>query len=336
MSDIASSLFNLAKNNAGKFKSPKQADYLLKHFKDGVFYHSMQHQFGDYDSKTDRNSRTTRFYFEANQDGLQKITKETSKGQELYWENTPQFLALAAGKELERQKAAYRDQLLENASTYIFRKQALPQYQSILKEKTDEHTAFLIAIEAGRQKLLDAGVPDADETMDNIIASSKVTFDLKVAEIQSQIDECNAKINEFGYAREMLSYVDSVCSAYLGFCQSSEGNYLPDAMQSFIETLASFAPDCYKEGAAKSALEAVFNKKSFERLSYGFLPSADDLARGVTSDVILKEFAGKFIGESQVHINPYVPIKEQESPALDSTVENALEPQAVENRPAMR
>lgn len=336
MSDIATSLFNLAKNNAGKFKSAKQADYLLKHFKDGVFYHSMQHQFGDYDSKTDRNSRTTRFYFVANQEGLQKITKETSKGQEVYWENTPEFLALAAEKELERQRAAYRDKLLEDASTYIFRKNALPQYQSILKEKTDEHAAFLVAIESGRQKLLDAGAPDANEMMDNLIASAKETFDLKAAEIQSQIDECNAKINEFGYAKEMLFYVDSVCSAYLGFCQSSEGKYLPDAMQSFVDTLASFAPDCYQEGAAKAALESVFNKKSFERLSYGFLPGADELARGVTSDVILKEFAGKFIGESQVHINPYVPIKEQEAPALDSTVENALERQALENRPAMR
>ena len=73
--DISKSLFSLVKFNAGKFKSQKQADFLLSHFADGVYASS---------GKIYNSSYT--WLFHANVNGIFLVEKSLKSGLKTYWE----------------------------------------------------------------------------------------------------------------------------------------------------------------------------------------------------------------------------------------------------------
>lgn len=80
--DILRSLFSLVNTNGGKFKSEKQAKFILDQTEGGEFFITQVLNFG-----TSRHSqRTVDWSIQCDDDGVVQIIKRTqSKGDEVYW-----------------------------------------------------------------------------------------------------------------------------------------------------------------------------------------------------------------------------------------------------------
>ena len=97
MSNIISSFLSLVKNNDGAFKSEKQSAFLLSRMDNGVFTTTQAITFGEYDSRTNKNTSQITWTVYADAKGVTKVEKYTSKqGTTLYWERSEAFLAAAA------------------------------------------------------------------------------------------------------------------------------------------------------------------------------------------------------------------------------------------------
>lgn len=96
-SDLLVSFFSLVKNNNGFFKSEKQAAFLLK-MTDGHYVTSQNIQFGEYESRTNRNTAKLEWAVSLDNQGITKMVKTTSKGSEIYFERTQEFFDKIAAK----------------------------------------------------------------------------------------------------------------------------------------------------------------------------------------------------------------------------------------------
>ena len=101
---IAKSLFSLIKTNGGRYKTEKQAKFLLKITKGFHSYSS----FMSFGSSRKANPSTT-FDFELDDQGVYKVFKETpAAGRNLWWERTPEYIKKVA--DAERRKAEQKEQ----------------------------------------------------------------------------------------------------------------------------------------------------------------------------------------------------------------------------------
>ena len=92
------SLFGLI-SNKGKFKSDKQAKYLLSQMNSGQYIKSQTLHFGEYDNRTKTNSHQIEWEFNCSEDGIESVYKITSKGKTEYWMNTEEYHTKADAKE---------------------------------------------------------------------------------------------------------------------------------------------------------------------------------------------------------------------------------------------
>ena len=99
--EIGMSLFGLAKSSDGKFKSEKQASFLLSKMEssgDGkwhLFYKHIPISYG----KSDRANPSVSWHFILDKEGVLKIIKGTlAKGESVYWERTEQYMAANASR----------------------------------------------------------------------------------------------------------------------------------------------------------------------------------------------------------------------------------------------
>ena len=92
------SLFSLI-SNKGKFKSDKQAKYLLSRMESGQYIQRQNLQFGEYDNRTSKNSHQIEWEFNCSEEGIESVYKITSKGKTEYWLNTEEYHSKADAKE---------------------------------------------------------------------------------------------------------------------------------------------------------------------------------------------------------------------------------------------
>lgn len=96
------SLFGLIKSNKGKFKSDKQAKYLLSRMDSGQYIQRQSYVFGEYDYKSNKNSAEVEWEFNCSEEGIESVYKITSKGKIEYWTNTEEYHSKADAKEALR------------------------------------------------------------------------------------------------------------------------------------------------------------------------------------------------------------------------------------------
>lgn len=96
------SLFGLIKSNKGKFKSDKQAKYLLSRMEANQYIERQNLHFGEYDSKSNRNSHQLEWEFNCSNEGIESVYKITSKSKTEYWANTEEYHSKADAKEALR------------------------------------------------------------------------------------------------------------------------------------------------------------------------------------------------------------------------------------------
>ena len=93
------SLFGLIKSNNGRFKSEKQAQYLLSRMEGGLYVERSVLHFGEHEGRSSRNTASIEWEFHCTPDGIQSVYKTTSKGRAEYWANTHVYHAEASAKQ---------------------------------------------------------------------------------------------------------------------------------------------------------------------------------------------------------------------------------------------
>ena len=92
--NIAQSLFNLVNNNAGLFKSEKQANFLSGFAIDGIIQTQTNFSFGEFNGCT----RVIQFFFHVNDRGITKVEKLSAKGLEIHWTNSAECISKTEAK----------------------------------------------------------------------------------------------------------------------------------------------------------------------------------------------------------------------------------------------
>lgn len=98
------SLFGLIKSNNGRFKSEKQAQYLLSRMEGGLYVERSVLHFGEHEGRSSRNTASVEWEFYSNNEGIQFVYKTTSKGRVEYWANTDAYHAKADAKKQRQVK----------------------------------------------------------------------------------------------------------------------------------------------------------------------------------------------------------------------------------------
>lgn len=132
------SLFGLIKSNKGKFKSDKQAKYLLSRMESGQYIECQNLHFGEYDFKSNRNSHQLEWEFNCSEEGIESVYKITSKGKTEYWANTEEYHSKADAKEALRisEMKEYISEVKKASQNTI--SQLLKEYNLLNTEKVKE------------------------------------------------------------------------------------------------------------------------------------------------------------------------------------------------------
>lgn len=113
--NIAKSLFSLVKNNNGCFVSEKQEKFLSKFFENGVYQFESIQQFGEFEQKTSQNTKLTKwsFHLDFSNNKISRVTKTTSKGEELWWEDSKEYELSNLKKEFNRLMKMHKNKIME-------------------------------------------------------------------------------------------------------------------------------------------------------------------------------------------------------------------------------
>lgn len=85
LSSTAISFFSLINKNKGLFKSTKQADFLKAKCVFGEYSESVNYHFGEWQGKTNKNTKTLTWVFQIDAEGVVAVYKNSSKGSHLHW-----------------------------------------------------------------------------------------------------------------------------------------------------------------------------------------------------------------------------------------------------------
>lgn len=182
-SDLLVSFFSLVKNNDGFFKSEKQAAFMLK-MTDGHYVTTQQLHFGEYDARTRRNTAMITWSVILDNQGVVKMEKTTSKGTQVYFERTQEYL-----DKLAAQKAA---RMADIEKTKALRNEYLNGKIDELKSKIDAAKKNMELSPEAAQILKSSKI--ADGRFSNMHECLVYTFTKEVEDIQAKISELESQI----------------------------------------------------------------------------------------------------------------------------------------------